>query len=1320
MNRTPSMFSQSFLMVQRSLSRGFGCAMLFVFTDKSVYFHVACNCNGFSSRCFFDQSLFDQTGHGGHCLDCGGNRDGPNCERCKENFYEREDGYCIPCHCSEIGSRSLQCNREGKCSCKPGVTGDKCDRCDANFYEFGPQGCKACGCNVAGSFGDEPHCDPLTGTCACKEHVEGQRCDKCKPGFFNLHGENRFGCTPCFCYGHSAVCRSAPGYTKGVSESVFSRGDEKWTALELPDRPVAVTYNALIQNIAVTASGREPVYFSAPDRYLGDQRASYNQVLQFTLRIGDASPRATVEDIIIEGSGLTIAQPIFGQGNPLPSAQSQVYRIRLHEHPDYGWNPRLSARDFISILANITAIKIKGTYAVRGTSFLDDVKLETARRSGAGPPAQWMERCTCPEGYVGQFCESCAPGYRHEPSHGGPFARCVPCNCNGHAQICDAETGRCICQHDTAGDNCDRCARGFYGNALKGTPNDCKSCPCPNSGACIELADETVVCLECPSGYAGPRCELCSDGYFGDPEGRFGNPRPCAQCDCNTNVDPNAVGNCHRTTGECLKCIYSTAGSRCDQCLPGYYGDALALPKGDCRPCQCYRAGAVQLPSGAHSCDQTSGQCQCKPYVTGKNCDRCQEGYFDIQSGNGCQACNCDPTGAFNHTCDVQTGQCQCRPGVVGLRCDACAPYYYGFSAEGCQSCQCDPIGSTSLQCDPFGQCPCRDNVEGRRCDRCKENTHQREAGCVACPPCYSLVQVAVNEHRAKLGDLSSLLQKIVSNPTLIADVDFDQKLAEVQDRVDRLWVDAKLQSGGDRSVAVQLDELRNQIAVIRVLADEIATRTRDCERDSLLGTGNVTEAEAAIDRAREALKGAQRYLDTEGAEALQKAIERSEKFGQQSERMSEIAREARQLAEQLEKTGSEVDITAQEAYNTSSRAYDMAREAIDQQKNSSSELRILTSDSSAIDQSLSLTRNLAQAALENAQSAYNDALNLLGDAFSLSVPAVEWQLMKKAATDAQTEARKLKEEAEDLMASNGELVNAGSVQVTEAGALLARGVEQQQAADELLVDVDAALARADEAVSLGDKTLSEAKKTFETLQGFDSLVQKSKGRAKEALNHVPNIEGLIEEAEEKTTSAQSALGGAQQDARDARDLAQRAQNSAEQASKEADNIRQGAADTKLKAGELKDAADSLTGLVADTANRMRALEAEAEEDHGLAKEALEKANQAKSNAAESSNKVRDALAAVSEILFTLERVGSIDGGSLDELERKLAAAERDLQESDLDRRLEELRSARITQSSWVRDYEEELARLRLEVDNVQAIKEALPDGCWKRLKLEP
>uniref|UniRef100_A0A0K8T181 Laminin subunit gamma-1 n=1 Tax=Lygus hesperus TaxID=30085 RepID=A0A0K8T181_LYGHE len=382
------------------------------------YSDSTCNCNGFSTRCIFDEDLWEKTGHGGHCIDCAANRDGPNCERCRDNYYLSEDNECLPCYCNDIGSRSLQCSRGGKCDCKPGVTGEKCDVCASDYYDFGSSGCKECNCLMAGSWNNQPSCDQTLGKCECKDNVEGKECSSCKPGYFNLDEENKFGCTPCFCYGHATVCWSEPGYTKSLIESVFARNSEKWTAIERGQEldSKEVRYNGKAQDIGVVASGRDPVYFSAPDKFLGDQKASYNQELQFKLKVGNVTDIAShPHDIILEGNNLAVSQAIFGNGNSLPTTQDQVYKFTLHENPDFGWVPRLAAREFMSILSNLTAIKIRGTYSPRGTGFLDAVKLGTAIRGGTGKPANWIERCQCPEGYISQFCESCAPGYRHRP-----------------------------------------------------------------------------------------------------------------------------------------------------------------------------------------------------------------------------------------------------------------------------------------------------------------------------------------------------------------------------------------------------------------------------------------------------------------------------------------------------------------------------------------------------------------------------------------------------------------------------------------------------------------------------------------------------------------------------------------------------------------------------------------------------------------------------------------------------------------------------------------------------------------------------------------
>ena len=63
-----------------------------------------------------------------------------------------------------------------------------------------------------------------------------------------------------------------------------------------------------------------------------------------------------------------------------------------------------------------------------------------------------VELCNCPPQYKGSFCEQCAEGYTRSTPNGGPYVTCVPCQCYGHSNSCDPETGVCHnCTHNTTG-----------------------------------------------------------------------------------------------------------------------------------------------------------------------------------------------------------------------------------------------------------------------------------------------------------------------------------------------------------------------------------------------------------------------------------------------------------------------------------------------------------------------------------------------------------------------------------------------------------------------------------------------------------------------------------------------------------------------------------------------------------------------------------------------------------------------------------------------------------------------------------------------------
>lgn len=65
-------------------------------------------------------------------------------------------------------------------------------------------------------------------------------------------------------------------------------------------------------------------------------------------------------------SGQELTLTINSQNNPVPSSNEHNYTFHIHSNPALQWNPRLREIDFISILSNLTAIKIRGAYSAGG------------------------------------------------------------------------------------------------------------------------------------------------------------------------------------------------------------------------------------------------------------------------------------------------------------------------------------------------------------------------------------------------------------------------------------------------------------------------------------------------------------------------------------------------------------------------------------------------------------------------------------------------------------------------------------------------------------------------------------------------------------------------------------------------------------------------------------------------------------------------------------------------------------------------------------------------------------------------------------------
>ncbi|CAN9515277.1 unnamed protein product [Ophioblennius macclurei] len=777
----------------------------------------------------------------------------PECTQCEpQTFGCHPVVGCEVCNCSRPGIESLDSSCDtlsGQCSCKNNVVGRQCDRCAPGFYGY--PNCRPCDCNEAGT--EEEVCNSFTGKCLCKENVQGSRCDQCRVGTFHLDPTNPKGCTSCFCFGATDRCRSSD---KRRTEVMNMEG---WVLLGADRQEVPVTVYPGQDLVEADLSDVPDVYqdlhWHAPRTYLGDKVSSYGGYLRYRLHTqtmrGDVlslPAEASRPDIILKGNQMTLVFMEREYSSPEDPHLGIVHMVEgSFRHAQTG--NLVSREELMMVLVSLESLQVRALHSQSAHSVsLRGAVLEGAEALPTGRHANNVEICMCPANYLGDSCQKCAPGY-YRDTIGLFLGKCVPCSCNGHSDRCLDGSGVCLnCQHNTAGNHCERCQGGFLGNnSLDGQAVACSSCPCPlrapsNNFAegCVEKSDR-MQCL-CMAGYAGPNCERCAPGFYGNPM-VLGSR--CQPCDCNGNTDPNMLfTDCHPLTGECLSCMHHTAGPRCQLCAAGFYGDAVRAK--NCTRCAC-------SPCGAESCDPHTGRCRCKPGVTGPLCDRCEDGSFGFDSCSGCRACDCHASAALVQPCDPRSGHCSCRPGVNGPSCRQCAPGFWDYGPDGCKKCECK-----GGRCDPrTGECRCPDGMTGKQCDSCSHRysvpTEGRQG--VHCEMCDSCVIVLLedldkmsDDFLSVSGQLSSLnassmawtqlsrLNKSVEDVTRAVE-NYNNTLEASRSRADLL--EAEIGNIHD-----DIEELQNKAAAMSIQAGGLLDSTTNSQQraeDLLAFINNVT-----------------------------------------------------------------------------------------------------------------------------------------------------------------------------------------------------------------------------------------------------------------------------------------------------------------------------------------------------------------------------------------------------------------------------------------------------------------------------------------------
>eukprot|EP01063_Lacrimia_lanifica_P018464 TRINITY_DN2536_c0_g1_i2.p1 TRINITY_DN2536_c0_g1~~TRINITY_DN2536_c0_g1_i2.p1 ORF type:complete len:2247 (+),score=148.96 TRINITY_DN2536_c0_g1_i2:33-6773(+) len=632
--------------------------------------------------------------------------EGENCDACAEGYI----GYpsCRACDvAADCGANAVSVSDDGfrtecTCRCLPGFAGEACDECAVGHVHF-PQ-CKQCSiayhCNGNGvdvwDDGIRSGC-----VCECKQNFEGITCGHCHAGYVGYPE-----CLQCssetHCNGNAAVatedgtrtaclCDCKEGYT-GLKCDACAPGYVGYPNC------VACSAEAYCQGKATSAR----LDASAPDGCSCDCKANYTG--------SSCGECASTYFGYPECGGCTVEEYCNSNADSISSNRAGT---------------TCECTCSTGFAGDECDVCIDGYFGYPSCAQCNVSRhCSDNARSVASDANRTSCVCDCEIGFDGAGCDRCAEGYIDYPT-------CLQCTaegyCNGNSvNVTDDGMGGacvCTCREGYAGESCGECAPGFIGYPA------CEACTIEEhcDGHALSVTDDgngACKCI-CGDGYGGPGCSACAEGVGGAScdvclVGYAGYPT-CERCDADAHCNGNAVTAISSATGDSCECQCKAgfAGETCKVCAEGYIGAPTCLACTSATHCNG-NAENVTDNGTRQRCD-----CTCKRNFAGYTCDTCAAGFINFPA---CEECSSDAhcngnavTARSNATGDGCT--CECAAGYVGESCNACAAGYVGYPE--CVICGVDTAcygnALSAVQDVNADRCVCNcvDGFAGTRCEAC-------------------------------------------------------------------------------------------------------------------------------------------------------------------------------------------------------------------------------------------------------------------------------------------------------------------------------------------------------------------------------------------------------------------------------------------------------------------------------------------------------------------------------------------------------------------------------------------------------------------------